>query len=262
MFLFSVLLIATALLSALAGRQTPTKVSASVKDTSVEGLDGLNINIEAPFQVNNVLCGFKYALGGGRVAPDALFAKRSFETGLEGKLSVDADYNLIDRTVGVVSKWTSNALGLSVGAKGDSRNNLKQVELSKDVPLLNNQLSVNAVYDLLKKKVTSTASTNVGNTGFNVKYDSESKDPLLTVTQTLDADNEVIPSLALKSGEITYGYKRKWNGGSLLGRLSPGEKLSVEWKDNGSLGAWVTNAEIPLAEDGKTKVSFAREWNY
>jgi hypothetical protein len=35
-----------------------------VKDTTVNGIDGLNVNLAAPFKFQDYIVGFKYALGG------------------------------------------------------------------------------------------------------------------------------------------------------------------------------------------------------
>lgn len=74
------------------------QVSASVKETSVNGLEGLNINVAAPFKFQDYVVGFKYALGNIKRAPESLFAKRSFDTS-EGQFTVDSDYTIADNTL-------------------------------------------------------------------------------------------------------------------------------------------------------------------
>ena len=68
----------------------------------------------------------------------------------------------------------------------------------------------------------------------------------MSVTRCIDAKNEVSPSVSLKNGDVAYGYTRKWEGGALKSKLFPGEKVEVEWTDNGSQGTWTTTAEVPL----------------
>jgi len=220
------------------------------------------LNIAAPFKFQDYVVGFKYALGDLKKAPEALFAKRSFETGGDGKVNVDTEYNLIENTLNVAAKWTSDHFGLSLAADGDNKQRLRNVEVSKTMPLRDNQLSLSAAYDLLLKKISSSANIKADQTSVDLKYDSEDRDPVLSVSRSLDANNEISPSIALRSGEMSYGYKRNWNGGSLAGKLFPGDKVALEWKDNGAQGTWVTGVEVPLQDRSNTKVSFSREWNY
>lgn len=250
---------------AFAGASAPagTKISASVKDTKVEGLDGFNVKIAAPYKFQDYTVGFNYALGSLKRAPESLFVKRSFETAGDGSISVDADYNLSNKLLSVASKWSSDELGLKVTADANSNDRITLVGVSKDVTVNEQKFSVGGVYDLLKAKYNAFASIDVDSTKVNIDYDSESQDPVLKVTRSIDAQNEVSPSVSLKTGDVSYGYTRKWEGGSLKSVFFPGDrKLDLEWTDRGAGGKWVTSAEIPLDNKADTKVSFGREWDY
>ena len=61
---------------------------------------------------------------------------------------------------------------------------------------------------------------------------------------------------------MKYGWTRNWTGGSLESEYTPGDKLSLAWKDNGANGQWTTKADIPIENQSNTKVSFSRDWNY
>ena len=94
--------------SCLKPSHTQQSISASVKDTSVNGLEGLNINWEAPFKLDDYVVGFRYALGNIKKAPESLFAKRSYDTPVvEGSATVDVDYNLDSKVFAVESRWVS-----------------------------------------------------------------------------------------------------------------------------------------------------------
>lgn len=241
---------------------TLSQVSASIKDTTVNGLEGFNFNVVAPFKFQEYVVGFRYALGNIKKAPESLFARRSFDTAGEGSATVEADYNLGDNTLNVDATWKSDSLGLSVGATGDSKNKVKAVSVSKNVPLNDNKLTVSGAYDLLKKKVCGQATLEVPQTVVNLKFNSEDQDPLLSVSRSIDDNNELIPSIGLKTGTMAYGYRRKWEGGSLKTTFHPGKKVSFDWKDEGASGTWVTSADVPLSDAKNTKVSFTHEWNY
>jgi len=262
MFVTVLVLIAIIATIVNAGVPSNTKVTASVKDTTVNGVEGLNVNIAAPFKFQDYVVGFKYALGDLKRAPESLFAKRSFDTVGDGSVSVDADYNLENKVLSVSSKWNSDSLGLSLGANADTNDRVTHVSFGKDTNINDNKLSLQGAYDLLKKKFSAQSTLNVDQTTVNVKYDSENKDPVLSVTRNIDSKNEISPSVSLKNGDVTYGYTRKWQGGSLKSKLFPGEKVQLEWTDEGAKGSWTTSAEVPLDNKANTKVSFGRDWNY
>ena len=74
----------------------------------MNGLEGLNINWEAPFKLDDYVVGFRYALGNIKKAPESLFAKRSYDTPVvEGSATVDVDYNLDSKVFAVESRWIS-----------------------------------------------------------------------------------------------------------------------------------------------------------
>jgi len=238
-----------------------TKVSAKIAETTVNGVEGFNVRFDAPFKFQDYVVGFRYALGNFNRAPESLFARKSFDTG-DGSVDVDTEYTVNDNIFSVAAKWTSNQFGVSATANADSKNRMKSVSLKKDLNVMDNNLSLKACYDFLKQKVTTCAKFDTEGANVQLTYDTESADPELTVTKDIDASNSVIPSIKLRSGAMTYGYKRSWVGGSLTSKFHPGDKVSVEWKDAGAAGNWVTTADIPLDDQKNTRVSFAREWNY
>lgn len=261
--MFTHLLVLFAIIAvAFAGAPSSTKVSASVKETTVNGVEGLNVNIAAPFKFNDYVVGFRYALGDLKRAPESLFAKRTFDTAGDGQVTVDSDYNLEDKVVSVSTKWSSDSLGMSFTADADTKDRLRSVGVSKETSVNDNKLTLRGAYDLLKKKFNGESEFNVDATKLNLKYDSENRDPVLSVTRGIDERNEVSPSVSLKNGDVSYGYTRKWDGGSLKSKLFPGDKVEVEWTDNGSKGTWTTTAEVPLDNRANTKVSFGRDWDY
>lgn len=248
---------------AFADIPSSTKVSASIKDTSVNGLEGFNFNIVAPFKFQDYVVGFRYALGNFKKVPESVFAKRTFDTVGEGSATVNADYEFEENRLNIAAKWNSDSLGLTVEGKGDTQDKLKTVGVSKTLSIKDdNKLTVSAAYDIASKKACGSALLDVEGTAVEVSYDTEDKDPRLVVSRSLDDQNEVSPSIRLRSGEMSFGYKRKWTGGSLLSRYFPGNKVSFEWKDVGASGTWTTTADVPLADTSATKVTFSREWDY
>jgi hypothetical protein len=239
-----------------------TKITAAVKNTSVNGVEGFNLQIVAPFVFHESIVGFRYALGNFKKVPESLFVKRTFDTPAEGSATVNADYDFDDNSVNLAGKWTSDSLGVSLAADGDTKRRLKTVGVSKSLYVKDNKVTISAAYDALKKKFQGSAQLDGNATTVQVIYDSEDQDALLAVSRELDDENEISPTIRLRTGETSYGYKRKWPGGSLLSRYFPGDKVSFEWKDEGASGTWTTLADVPLADASATRVSFSREWNY
>jgi hypothetical protein len=239
-----------------------SQLTASIKDTQVTGVEGFNFNLVAPFKFQDYIVGFRYALGNFRKAPESLFLKRTFHTPGDGLATVNADYDLGDNSLNIGARWDSELYGVNIEAEGDTKRRLKNVGLCKSLFVKDNKLTVAGAYDILKKKASGKALLDADGTKVQVSYDSDEKDPLLVVTRALDERNDISPSIKLRSGEISYGYRRKWNGGSLFSKYYPGDRLSFEWKDQGASGTWTTTAEVPLADTTATKVSFSRDWNY
>jgi hypothetical protein len=236
-------------------------VTASIRDTSVNGLEGLNIKISAPFKFHDYIFGFKYSLSDLRNAPEQIFGKRTFNTNV-GSITVDADYTISNNNVGVSTSWSNKPLGVGVSLSGDTQNRLKSVGASKSLHFKDSTLNLNAAYDVLRKKFSGHSRFAVDSTAVDLSYDTEAEDPVLSIAKSLDANNEVSPSMSLKTGDISYGYTRKWSGGAISTRLFPGERVKLSWRDNGASGSWITTADVPLADKSNTKITFSRDWQY
>jgi len=249
------------ILQAFANAHTSKTISASVKDTQVDGVEGLNLQWSAPFKFRDYVVGFKTNLCNLKKGPEEFFARKSYETDV-GTATVDASYNLASRTTNIASKWVSDRLGLTLLAEGDTKEHLREVGLETSRDVKGNKLNLEGHYNLIDDKISGRAELNVEDTAVEISYDNQAKDPVLAVSHKVNDRNSVNPSVSLKNGAMKYGWTRKWNGGSLESELTPGNKVSLTWKDNGANGAWTTKADIPLEDQSNTKVSFSRDWNY
>lgn len=119
-----------------------------------------------------------------------------------------------------------------------------------------------ANYNRLKKKLGGSAKVAVDDTTVKFEYNNVDKDALLSVSQKLDSSNTVKPTISLTTGDMCYGWTRSWTGGSVESTFRPGDRVDVEWKDNGANGVWTTRAEIPVNDHAATKISFSRDFNY
>jgi hypothetical protein len=225
-------------------------------------MEGLNFNVVAPFKFQDYVFGFRYALGNLKKLPESLFASKTFDTIGDGQVTVDADFAVDGNILSVDTLWKSDKYGVAVSASGDNLLKLKDVALTKHFPLNDKKITISAAYDVIKKNVASKARLSIPKTIVDFSVDSAHQDPVLAVTRAVDDNNDVIPSIALRSGAMSYGYRRKWSGGSLLSTFYPGKKVTLDWKDEGVSGNWVTSADVPIGDTKNTKVSIKREWNY
>jgi len=260
---FRFIVLFSVLACVLGGAPSSKSVSAAVKDTSVNGLEGLNINWEAPFNFDKYVVGFRYHLGNLKKVPESLFAKRSIETtGVEGTATVDADYNINSKVISADAKWVAKGRDLEARAKANSEDRVTEIGLSTSQDVEGKKVLLSADYNLQKKKLAGSAKVTIDDTTAEVKYDNVDKDAVLKVSHKVDAKNTVEPSISLKSGHMTYGWTRAWNGGSVETVYNPGETVDVTWKDNGANGVWNTKASIPVDDHAATTVSFSRDWKY
>jgi len=236
--------------------------SAAVKDTSVNGLEGLNIKWSVPFKIQDYTVGFKYSLADLKKVPDSLFAKRSFETTADGVANVETDYNVAEKTLAVAANWASDKLGLSFGANGNSKDRVTEVSASTSHSIRGNRVTLKGTWDRLKSQFDVNTRAVVDDITAEVDYNTADKNPVLSVSYQFDSNNVVTPAVSLKDGEMSYRWNRKINGGALDAKFRPGDSLAVEWQDNGSNGVWSTKAHIPTSNPSGAKVSFSREWNY
>jgi hypothetical protein len=141
-------------------------ITASVKDTAVNGVEGLNIKWSAPFKFQDYVVGFRTTLGDLRRAPEELFAKRSFNTGGDSTATVDADYNIESKRLNLNAKWSNEKIDL--GAEGNSEDKLTSLSASTNTQLNGNNLNVGAVYDMMKRRITGSSELEVDDTKFSL----------------------------------------------------------------------------------------------
>lgn len=234
-------------------------MSASIKDSNIDLLEDIDIDIGAPITVQDYSVGFNWA--NVRRAPESIYARRSFNNVADGTANVEAKYRLSDKSVHLSTSWNNDNLGLRVAVEGNTVDRLSNVDVTKKLDWNANKVSVGAAYNAVKKVITGSATLRAADTVVELEYNTADKAPVVAVTRTLNENEEVSPSVNLKTGDISYGYKRKWAGGSLKGKLFPAtQRLEVEWNDEGSRGTWTTSANVPVNDLSGAKVSVKHHW--
>jgi hypothetical protein len=113
------------------------------------------------------------------------------------------------------------------------------------------------------QKAKLNAKVRHEKTTAEVGYNTADEDITVAVSHDLDDHNTLHPSYSTKTGHVSYGWTRKWNGGELDATYHPSDKKAeLEWTDKGTLGDWKTRAEVPLDDSKNIKVSFNRDWKY
>jgi len=117
-----------------AGIATPSAKSVTANLKESDGLDNLNLKCAFPFKINDYVLGFRHKFGtdGLTYKPDAIFVKKTFETGDVGSLTVDAELASKDYVFSAATKWISNKWKVAFGLEGNTKDLLTNVDFSSD----------------------------------------------------------------------------------------------------------------------------------
>jgi len=101
---------------------------------------------------------------------------------------------------------------------------------------------------------------NYSNDKTNVKLTASADDQEVTVSQQIDDDNRVAPTINSKGGISVEWERRLSDDSSLTANLKPNDSLDLEWRD----AAWTANINMPI--DGTNingaNVSIKRDVNF
>lgn len=201
--MFKAIVLFVSLIAACAGELVHPKASAAIKNTHFNGLDGLNLHLTIPYKYEDYIFGVKHTVSNDlKKLPDAVFAKKSFPTPLDGTVAVDAQFTLADKTLHVDTEWSSAKHGVTAAVRADSRDHLTKVKLTKTQALPNDlKLTLCSGYNVVKNVFCGAATVNNDATTVKLAADSAAQDPVLSVTHSIDENNEVSPSISLRTGK-------------------------------------------------------------
>ena len=172
---------------------------------STNGLEGLNLVWSSPFKIDQYIVGFKVALTSltkkGAKLPDSLFVKRTISTSapLDGSATVDADYCVESKVFSAEGNWKSSKHDLEVTASGNTDDQLTDVGFNTKANIGEAKAAIKANYNLLKNKLAGELKVDYSDTSAQISYDTEKEDPVIKLTQIIDAENSVSPAISLKS---------------------------------------------------------------
>ncbi len=177
------------------------RLTSSVKDTTVSGLEGLNLNLEVPFSYQDYVVGLKYSIGSDLKKLPNLFAKKSFDTPADGRITFNTDFTPADNNLNVDAQWESDSLGVSASASIDTKNRLKSVGLIKKFTAPRDlDVILKSKYNVLKNKFCGSAKVSDAATSLEIACDSVDVDPRLTITRAIDRNHDISPSITLRTG--------------------------------------------------------------
>jgi len=256
-----VLILAQFLVISNAGATTKT-ISATVSESTISSIDGLNIKFTLPFEWNDAIVGLKYTLNNIKSLPDSLFYRKSIELNTDNKLSFDADYSLADQKIELTTVLDNKQTGLTGKLVTDNVNLFTKVGLKLKKSIQDYQVTIDSFYDKLKNNYDINTKVTKDRITTDLAYNTVENNPILSVSVDIDDVSSIAPSISLTTGDISYKYSRKLSAGSISGKFIPDDKVEVEWKENVSNGVWITKADIPLDRSKSTKIALTKQWDY
>ena len=143
-------------------------------------------------------------------------------------------------------------------ANAGSDFNLRSVEATKGFDANGARVTVTPRFDLENDQRDVVVNYNNDNT--NVKLTASADGQEVTISQQLDKDNRVAPTVN-SNGDLSVEWERRLSDdSSLTANLKPNDSLNVEWRDS----AWTANVNMPIdgANINGANVSIKRDVNF
>ena len=142
---------------------------------------------------------------------------------------------------------------------GSAGSSVSSIQATKGFTSGDARVTVSPTIDMATKDVNVDIGYDAGKT--NVEVAASKDEQTIKVSQQIDDDNRVAPSIALRSGKMAVEWERNLgDDNSLTTTLRPNESVDMEWKDS----AWTANINMPI--DGNSisgaNVSVKREVNF
>jgi hypothetical protein len=256
---------AVALLSifgvAAAGRPSLT---ISVRDGNFAGLDAYDPSISWSGSSKSGDIDLEYGADVGASStdiaslPKKIWGKASTEvSGWLASVRADmdaADMKSADLEIDAVNGDTSVKILASTG-EGFS---VSKVEATQGFDSGDARITVNPRYNMETEEADVVVGYDKGDT--NVELTASADAQSVTVSQQVDDDNRIAPTLT-SSGGISLEWERSLgDDNSLTATVTPDESLDLEWKDS----EWTANINMPIsgASIESATVNIKREVNF
>lgn len=149
-------------------------------------------------------------------------------------------------------------LSLHLVASAGNQFSVRSIEATKGFDANGARVTVNPRFNV--ENDTRDVVINYNNDRTNVKLTASADSQELTLSQQVDSDNRIAPTIA-SNGDLSVEWERRLgDDSSLTANLRPNESLNVEWRDQ----AWTANVNMPI--DGtnvkNANVSIKRDVNF
>jgi len=175
--------------------------------------------------------------------PKSIWGKASLSSG-GWKESIRADVDTLDMrsaALEIDAVNEENDLSIKVLASAsESGFVVSSVEATKGIDADGARVTVNPRYNVETESGDVVIGYVNGDTDIELTASKDAQS--VTISQQLDDDNRVAPTLA-SSGAISLEWERSLgDGNSLTTTLKPNESIDVEWKDD----AWTASINMPV----------------
>jgi len=240
------------------------QLTISVQDGSFAGLDAYDPSITWSGSSKSGDVDLEYGVDVGASStdiaslPKKIWGKASAEvSGWLASVRADidaADMKSADLEIDAVNGDTSVKMLASTG-EGFS---LSKVEATQGFDFGDARITVNPRYNMATEEADVVIGYDKGDT--NVELTASADAQSVTVSQQVDADNRIAPTLT-SSGSVSLEWERSLgDDNSLTATVTPDESLDLEWKDS----EWTANINMPIsgASIESAKVNIKREVNF
>jgi len=244
------------------------QLSLSVRDGSFDGLEGLDPTLSWECSQSTGDVDLSYGVkASARPTTDLASLPRS----IWGKASTDVSGWGVSARAEVQGTDFTNAnldfdadnedadLSLHLTASvGDAGSSVRSIEATKGFE--SNGARVTVTPRLNLENDDRDVVINYNNDRTNVKLTASVDNQEVTVSQQIDDDNRVAPTINNR-GDVSVEWERRLSDdSSLTANLKPNDSLDVEWRD----AAWTANIKMPI--DGTNingaNVSIKRDVNF
>ncbi|CAB9511079.1 expressed unknown protein [Seminavis robusta] len=250
--------------AAAAGRPN---LSISVRDGNFDGLDGLDPTVSWENSAQSGDMDISYGVeASARPTSDIASLPRKIwgkaSTDISGwGVSARADVNpqdLDSADIELNAENEDNDLSVNLVASAGKDFAVRSVEATKGLDANGARVTVTPRFNL--EDDSRDVVVNYSNDNTDVKLTASADAQEVTVSQRLDDDNRVAPTIN-SNGDLSVEWERRLgDDSSLTATLKPNDSLDVEWKDD----AWTANVNMPIdgANINGANVSIKRDVNF
>jgi len=225
------------------------QLSISVRDGNFNGLDGLDPTVSWENSMKSGDLDLSYGIeAAARPTSDIASLPRSIwgkaKTDISGwgvtaRAEVDAQ-SLDSADVEIDANNAENDLSVRLTASAGKDFSVKTLEATKGFDSDGARVTVTPRFNMETEEKDIVVNYDNGDT--NVKLTASIDSQKVTVSQQIDSNNRVAPTIS-SAGDLSVEWERRLSDdSSLTATLKPNDSLDVEWKDN----AWTANVNMPI----------------